>query len=266
MKQTKWMAVAMAGLLGLAALPGRATADGLSDVSVSGDIGVVSQYVWRGLPQSIDAKGSSNPAVQGDVSLGLGGLSISGWFSNSYPSPAPQTANKTVTEFDWTLDYSGNVGNVGYSVGGIYYTYLYDSASNFAELYAGVSYDAVVSPSVTVYYNPKDSHNKLYLAGDTWIDVGLSSSLGGFDLSATASWAIWKKDAVKRAETVTGSLKSGLSLLTLSMSRDFKADGVTITPSLTATIPLGKKAVDGNRYIYNTLARNEVIFGVNLGW
>jgi hypothetical protein len=29
---------------------------------------------------------------------------------------------------------------------------------------------------------------------------------------------------------------------------------------------VGKKAKDGNRYIYNAVAKNEVIFGVNVGW
>lgn len=262
MKRTIF-ATALVGMMAAAA-PGTAQAE---DVSVSGDIGVVSQYVWRGLPQSVDPNlTTAKPAVQGDVSVGFGGLSLSGWFSNSYTSPAPQTKDKTVVEFDWTLDYSGSFDKVGYSVGGIYYTYLYDSASNFSEIYAGLSYDAVVSPSVTVYYNPKDSNNKNYLAGDIWVDFGLSTSLKGVDLSGTLSYAKWKKDATKRAEASVGSLKSGLSLVTLSASRDFSVSNLTVTPSITATIPVGKKAADGNRYIYNTVAKNEVIFGVNVGW
>jgi len=238
-------------------------ADGLS---ASGDVGVFSQYVWRGLPQSTDGNGASNPAVQGDVSLAYGGWTLSGWFSNAYPSPAPQYGNKTVHEFDWTLDYSGSVGAVGWSVGGIYYTYLYDSASNFAEVYAGIRYDAAIRPSLTLYYSPRDSHNKTYLAGDAWIDVGLSSQVFGADLSAVISYARWKKDAAKRAEASTGALKNGFNLVTLSLSRDFTASTLTITPSFTATVPIGKKAADGNRYIYNVAAKREVVFGVNVAF
>ncbi|HXH73243.1 MAG TPA: TorF family putative porin, partial [Mariprofundaceae bacterium] len=53
------------------------------DLSISGDLGAFSQYVWRGVPQN-----ASKAAVQGDVSAALGGLSGTVWFSNSYPSPA----------------------------------------------------------------------------------------------------------------------------------------------------------------------------------
>lgn len=266
MKNIKYFAMVLAGLLGMASMANSAVADGLPDVSIGGDIGAVSQYVWRGLPQSTDANGTSNAAVQGDLSLGLGGLSVSGWFSNSYPSPAPQTLNKTVTEFDWTLDYSGSFADVGYSLGTIYYTYLYDSGSNFDELYAGLSYNAFITPSVTVYVNPKDSNNYAYLAGDTWVDLGLSSQVKGFDVSAKVSYAAWKKDTVNRPEASAGALKNGFNLVTLSLSKDFKVSDLTITPSITGTIPIIKKAADGNRYIYNLVANNEVFFGVNVAY
>jgi uncharacterized protein (TIGR02001 family) len=97
------------------------------EISISGDIGVASQYVWRGVVQK------GQPAVQGDLGVSYEGLSVSAWFSNSYASPDPQTLGKEVIEFDFTADYSGSVGDVGYSAGGIYYTYLYDSHSNFVE-------------------------------------------------------------------------------------------------------------------------------------
>lgn len=266
MKNIKYFAMALVGLLGMASMANSAVAGGLPDISISGDIGVVNQYVWRGLPQSIDPNGQSHPAVQGDLALGMGGLTVSGWFSNSYPSPAPQTMNKTVTEFDWTLDYSGSISDVGYSIGTIYYTYLYDSGSNFDELYAGLSYNAFITPSVTVYVNPKDSNNNFYLAGDTWIDLGLSSNVKGFDVSAKVSYAAWKKDTVNRPEASPGALKNGFNLVTLSLSKDFKVSDLTITPSITGTIPIIAKAADGNRYIYNTVASNEVVFGVNVAY
>jgi len=229
-----------------------------SDLEVSGDMGVVSQYVWRGVTQT-----NGKTAVQGDLGASISGLSASVWFSNAYPSPAPQFNNRDVVEFDWTLDYSNSFGDsgVGYSVGAIGYTYLYDSASNFPEIYAGLSYGPV---SVTAYYNVKDSFNNAYLRGDTWVDIGLSTSIQSFDISGTISYANWKKDAVNRA--TTSLFKNGFNLLTLGVSKDIEVAGITVTPSLTATLPVIGKDAAGNRSIYGATTKSEVVAGLNFAY
>lgn len=256
MKQMRLFAAGIVALMaaGTASVP----AAQAEDLSYGADIGMFSKYLWRGVEQT------SGTAVQGDLSAAYGGLSGSVWLSNSYPSGNPQTLGKSVVEADWTLDYSGSYSKVGYSVGAIDYTYLYDSGSNFPEIYLGLSYDAPVSPSVKVSYTAASSNNKVYLAGDTWVDVGLSGSAMGVDLSGTISYAHWKKDATYRP-IVAGldTWKSGFNLITLGMSKDFTIGGVTATPSLTGTIPIVKKASDGNKYIYGLPVQPEVVLGVN---
>lgn len=231
------------------------------EVSISGDIGVASQYVWRGSVQK------GQPAVQGDLGVSYEGLSVSAWFSNSYASPDPQTLGKEVIEFDFTADYSGSVGDLGYSIGGIYYTYLYDSHSNFVEAYAGISYDALVSPSVTVYYTVKGVDSGFYKTGDIWIDLGLSTSLAGFDLSGTVSFVSWKTEAAKRP-VVAGldKYRNGVSLVQLAISKDIEAGGVTITPSIGISIPVISKSSDGERYIYGGAVKKEFIAAVNIAY
>jgi len=233
------------------------------DVAVGGDIGVYSQYVWRGVEQTVNST-----AVQGDLGVSMGGLSAGVWFSNTYPAGAPQYAGKDVVEFDWTVDYSGDIGDtgLGYSVGGIAYTYLYDSASNFPELYLGLSADTMLAPSLTAYYTVSDSQNKAYLAGDMWIDLGVSGSAAGFDLSGTVSYAIWKNDVTNRPVGAVDTFKDGLSLLTLGVSKDIEVGGVTMTPSLTYTHPLAKKMADGERYIYGLPVKSEFIAGLNMAF
>jgi len=238
-----------------------ATAAQAEDLSISGDIGVASQYVWRGVGQT-----GGKPAVQGDLGASYGGLSAGVWFSNAYPSAAPQFGGKDVVEFDWTLGYGGSIGDSGvdYSLGYIGYTYLYDSASNFSEVNAGLSYDML---SLTGYYVVKDSKSKFYMKGDTWVDIGVSGAVAGYDVSGTLSYAKWKKDAVTRP--VVGGLdiyKSGINLVTLGVSKDLTVADVTFTPSLTATIPVIKKASDGNKYIYGTAVTNEFIAAVNFAY
>lgn len=231
----------------------QASAEG---VSVAGDIGVASQYVWRGSVQK------GQPAVQGDLGISYEGFSASAWFSNSYASPEPQFAGRDVIEFDFTADYSGSVGDLGYSVGGIYYTYLYDAHSNFVEAYAGLSYDAVVSPSVTVYYTAKGVKSGFYKKGDIWVDFGLGTSLAGFDLSATASYVKWKTDPNR----VANQYKDGLSLIQLGISKDVEVAGVTMTPSIGFSIPVIGKSNDGNQYIYGGVVKNEFIAAVNFAY
>jgi len=251
-------------MMGLTSTAALAEAEG---VAVAGDIGVASQYVWRGVVQ----KGTTS--VQGDLGVSYEGLSATAWFSNSYTAAAySRNPTKEVTEFDFTVDYTGSAADFGYSVGGIYYTYLYDPNSNFLETYVGISYDAVVSPSLTAYYTAKGTSNAttsagLYKTGDLWIDLGLSTSVAGFDLSGTASYVNWKKDAVSRP--VAGTLntrKNGVSLVAFGISKDVEVAGVTITPSLTATIPVIGKSSDGYRYIYGARVYNEFIAAVNIAY
>ena len=228
---------------------------------VSGDIGVASQYVWRGSLQK------GQPVVQGDLSVSAGELSASAWFSNSYASPEPQFAGKDVLEFDFTVDYSGNIGNVGYSLGSIYYTYLYDAHSNFVEVYAGLSYDAVVSPSLTVYYTAKGVQSGFYKTGDIWVDLALSTAAAGFDMAATISYVSWKSDAVNRA-VVAGldRYKNGISLVQLAISKDIEVGDLTFTPSMAIAVPVVGKSANGSRYIYGGVVHNEFIAALNIAY
>lgn len=233
------------------------------DIAISGDIGAYSQYVWRGVEQTVNST-----ALQGDLGVSKGGFSGSVWFSNSYPAAAPQYTGKDVVEFDWTVDYTGTVADtgLGYSVGGIAYTYLYDSASNFPELYAGLSFDSMLSPSLTAYYTVADSQSKAYLAGDLWIDLGISGSVTGFDISGTVSYVNWKKDGLNRPLGAVDTWKSGFSLAAVGISKDVDIAGVTMTPSLIYTYPLAKKQADGERYIYGVPVKSEFIAGVNFSY
>jgi len=255
----------MAGAMALSMGATSAHAEDDSGVSIAGDIGVVSQYVFRGVTQT-----SGKPAVQGDLSAGIGNVTASLWFSNAYPSPVAAYAGRDVVETDWGLDYSDSIGDTGlsYSVGGVWYAFMYDSGSNYGEAYAALSYDAVVSPSVKAYYTVKDSFNKAFLKGDLWVDMSLSGSAGGFDLSGTLSYANWKKDAVNRPLAAPGvdMFKSGLELATVAVSKDVEVAGVTMTPSLTYNYPLAKKQADGNRYIYGLPVKSEFVAGVNFSY
>ena len=251
MKQMRLFMMALAAVMtvGTISVPAAQAAG----VTYGADVGMVSKYIWRGVQQS------PGSAVQGDVSASTGGLTASAWFSNSYDG----VNGFPVVEADWTLDYSGSYDKVGYEVGGLYYTYLNDSGSNFPEVYAGLSYDAPISPSVKVSYTVAKSGSEYYKVGDTWVDLGVSGSAMGVSLSGTVSFANWKKSTTGLNPRVPDVWKTGVQLVTLSMSKDFTIGGITATPSLTGTIPVVKKSSDGLRYIYGSQVNPEVILGVN---
>jgi len=268
MKKT-YIAIMVAGLMGTGLVAKTASAEEATSelpygMTVAGDIGVASQYVWRGVTQT-----SGKTAVQGDIGVAVGGFSIGGWFSNAYPvattanGGAPQFQGRDVVEFDWTASYGGDIGDTGisYSVGDILYTYLYDSPSNFNEVNAGLAYGPL---SLTGYYVTGDSKSKAYLKGDIWVDLGASYSLAGFDLSGTVSYASWKKDAVNRA--TVANYKNGISLATVGLSKGFTLGDVAMTSSLTVSVPLATKQADGNRYIYGVAAKNEFVAALNMSY
>lgn len=255
MKQKRLFAMAIVAVMAAGATS--VTEAQAAGLSYGADAAMYSKYIWRGVEQS------TGSAVQGDVSASIDGLSASAWFSNSYGG----VNGFPVTEADFTLDYSGSYDKIGYDIGGLYYTYLNDSGSNFPEIYAGLSYDAVISPSVKVSYTPADSNSKYYKSGDTWIDLGLSGSIpGGVDLSGTVSFAEWKGDTSGPSPRDTNYWKKGAQLVTLSMSKDYSVSGITVTPSLMGTIPIVSDSPDGNKYIYGVQVEPEVIVGANFGF
>ena len=110
-----------------------------AQAEVSSSASLASMYLWRGLDIS-----DNKPAVSGDITyssdIGIYAslwLSSEGTFDNSYES-------------DWTIGYSGSVGDFGYDVGyyKIWYPEMIDASTGkpqtfndaAAEAYIGLSY------------------------------------------------------------------------------------------------------------------------------
>ncbi len=110
-------------------------------VSGSASVGVFSNYVWRG------QKLSNSYVIQPSVGITYNGFGINLW-SNIDPDFGDDLE---ITETDLTIDYAFDVEKFGFDVGLIYYGL--EGAPDTAELYATVSYDTLLSPSLTLYYD-----------------------------------------------------------------------------------------------------------------
>jgi hypothetical protein len=179
---------------GLAAAP--------AALSVEASAGLATSYLFRGAEMS-----SGTPVVWGDVSSSTAGVTYGAWVSSG----------DSQTEYDLYLDYSGSVGDIGYSVGYVDYNYATTpDESNLEETYVGLSYGPL---SVTVY-------------NDTGSDADYTSvsySAGAFTFTYGDATSV--VDAVEAVEAVAGS--------DATVTADEDADGnltgtYTFTPAVAA--------------------------------
>jgi len=96
------------------------------------------------------------------------GLSFAAWVATG-------ASDGTDTEYDFTLDYSGEVNDIEYAIG--YYTigYVDTPAGNGGEFYIGLSY-AMLSTAAYVAQDYK------------YYELGLAHSIGAMDTSLTAGY------------------------------------------------------------------------------
>jgi len=161
--EMKLIKISLAAALALSVLYG---ADTTSDVSVSANMALTSNYVWRGMTQS-----DNSPAVQGGVDLGYKGLYASVWGSN-VEFGAGNTASM---ELDIYGGYAGELYGIGYDVGAIQYAYPNQSKElNFAEAYIGLSKDFEVVNIGAKYYSGIKTND--FDPTDAW-EVSLSAPL-----------------------------------------------------------------------------------------
>ena len=171
-----------------------------SEVGVSANMAITSNYIWRGMTQS-----KNSPAIQGGVDLDYNGLYAGVWGSNVEFGDA-----KASLEADLYLGYSNEVKSFSYDVGYVQYTYPNQSDElNFGEVYAKLGYDFEVVSVGAAYYmgietndlDPDDawelsasaplpmdySVDATYGDYDTlgsYYSVGINKSLGKFDFTA----------------------------------------------------------------------------------
>ena len=139
MKRSKSILFASAVLAATLALPRLSTA---AEGEASASLGVYSNYVWRGQTLSTDA------VVQPTVGLSWKGFGANLWANLDTDNPGNNS--NLWSETDFTLSYDGAYEKLGYGFGWIYYSVV---GADTQEFYATMSYDTILSPSLTIYYD-----------------------------------------------------------------------------------------------------------------
>lgn len=100
-----------------------------AQAEISANIGVTTDYLWRGMTQT-----GHEAAVQGGIDYSH----ESGFYMGTWASSLGGGAH----EIDGYFGFSGEVGQLGYDVGYIYYAYTNTPApgADFSEIYGSLSY------------------------------------------------------------------------------------------------------------------------------
>ena len=125
MKKTL-IATSIASAVSLSAL----TLPSVASAEVSANVGVVSNYFFRGVTQTDDSA-----AVQG----GLDYAHESGFYAGTWASTV-DFGDDTSYELDLYGGYGGSIGDLGYDVGYIYYAYPDGDDLDFGEIYGSLTY------------------------------------------------------------------------------------------------------------------------------
>ncbi|MEN8231661.1 MAG: hypothetical protein ABFR35_03150 [Thermodesulfobacteriota bacterium] len=113
--------------------------------SADASVAFLSKYVWRGFELSDDSI-----VIQPSLTASYMGFSANLWANLDTDYYATETHNWNETDF--TLSYDGAYEKLGYGVGWIYYA-LEDGADDTQEFYGTLSYDILLAPSFTIYYD-----------------------------------------------------------------------------------------------------------------
>ncbi len=225
-----------------------AWAEDESPVSASADISIMSRYVWRGYVLS-----DSSLVAQPSVTVGYKGFGINLWgnLDDGYNDGDVTTKDDSnFNETDLTLSYDWTFDKFSFGVGYIYYGL--EGAEDTQELYYTVSYDTILSPTLTIYYDIDTVPGAYMLFGVShsipWSDevsLDLSASVSYYSSTSMYEYGGPDGSIALDGETI-GYPKRTYSAFhdaNITASMTFPVDShISITPSLSYTFGISDKA------------------------
>ena len=149
-----------------------------SEVELSANVALTSNYVWRGMTQT-----QNSPAIQGGFDLGYNGFYAGVWGSNV------DFGGIASAEIDLYAGYAGEISGFSYDIGYCQYTYPNETdASNFGEAALSVGYDFGMASASAKYYvgvetndlDPEDGF-EVGVSIPTAMDITLDASYGDYN-------------------------------------------------------------------------------------
>lgn len=228
-------------ILAVLLIPSAYPADARAENSAGLSTAVMSNYVWRGI------KLSDAWVAQPSMDFAMGPLNANFWAN--YDGDTGEAS-----ETDLTVAYSHGIDKLTLDVGYIYYSL--DGAADTQEVYAAVSYEYPVSPSLTVYYDyDEGTGGYAVLALDYKKELGQNMTLG---LGASASYLF--ENAVVGVDA-SGEEYSALHNGEVSASLSFAvSDALSIEPMAAYSFPLSDDARDAMK-AYSFDGDENILYG-----
>lgn len=193
MKKTL-IATSIASAVSLSAL----TLPSVAAAEVSANVGVVSNYFFRGVTQTDDGA-----AVQGGLDYAHdSGFYAGTWAStvdfgseidNSGPEPV-LVKDETSYEVDLYLGYAGSIGDLGYDVGYLYYAYPDTDDADFGEIYGSLSY-SYLTAGLAYTVNSQVESGSEFDTGDIYYYAGVDVPFGESGYSGSLYYGYYTFDA-----------------------------------------------------------------------
>lgn len=205
-----------------------------------------SDYIWRGL--NLYDGTSIQPALDAKYNLGdMGTIGLNVWSHLS--AEGGQSSAEKFTEIDYTAHWDISMDAWSFSLGHIWYQYPRDSdgIEDSAELFASVSYDTMLKPTLKAFHDYDQYDNQYYELG---FSHAFETSALGDGFKTTPFVAIGFAD---NAEKVYAD-ESGVTHVAIGTSFDFQTGDLTVTPNLNYNIEV------------DDATQNEFWVGVRLGY
>lgn len=155
--------IASAVSLSALALPAVAAAE------VSANIGVVSNYLFRGVTQTDDSA-----AVQG----GLDYAHESGFYAGTWTSTVDFGPDSANYELDLYAGYGSSIGDLGFDVGYVYYAYPDGDDLDFGEIYGSLTYSYLTAGLAYTVNSQATGDTAAFDTGDLYYYAGVDVPFG----------------------------------------------------------------------------------------
>ncbi len=215
-------------------------------------VDVMSNYVWRGI------KVSNSWVVQPSVGIGYGGFAANIW--GNYDSDVAEstsngdTGHGEMTEVDFTASYAKTFDKL--TLGGGYIYYAFDGFNDTQEVFVTASYDVLLSPTLTVYYD-FDEGNGAFIIASIGHTFKLPKDMG-LKLGALASYNMrngimgFDSDGDKFNNFYNAEVNAAL---TIPITK-----AISITPKMAYSFAISNDAKDAMRGLAND-GRHDIVYG-----
>jgi uncharacterized protein (TIGR02001 family) len=218
MKATHFTLATLIALIALPSLAQTAAPAAKPDYTITGNLGIFSDYRFRGISQT-----NKKPAIQGGVDFAhSSGIYLGNWNSN-VDSAQYNGAN---IEMDFYGGWKATFGDFGLDLGAIYYYYPGTGANNTTkidngEIYIGGSWGPL---SAKYYYAVTDFFGADDSDGSWYINLAASHDFGnGFGVNAAVGYQGLKGGA--RAAEIGGSFPGPDNIVDYKLGGTYTIDG-----------------------------------------